>query len=349
MDKRKLLILAGSVCIIIMLAAVPFMAACAQPATTPTPTPAPATTPAPSPIVLKAVCFAPLTSLDTSYFLKVFAERVNEQSKGALTINLLGGPEVIPGAEQAEAAKKGVVDIVVSFPELYKGAMPEGESISIMGLTFAEERSGGYSDFLDKVHREKMNLHYLGRGNWHSGYYIWTKKSVAKLADLAGMKVRCNVAQDPLAKAVGGVPTTVATAEAYGALERGVVDAIAANISMINTNKIYEVIKYRVGKPVMATSLIFIINLDSWNKLPKNLQDLITAMMLKFDTEIPDYWGKEEQVQMQKMADTGMKVIELSSEETKQIATATYNGAWEVLKPKISAESYTKLKSLAKY
>lgn len=347
MNKRKLLILASTVCMVLMLA-VPFMAACAQPATTPTPTATPTPTPA-EPIVLKAVCFAPLTSLDTSYFLKVFAERVNEQSKGQLTINVLGGPEVIPGAEQAEAAKKGVVDIVVSFPELYKGAMPEAESISIMGLTFAEERSGGYSDFLDKVHREKMNLHYLGRGNWHSGYYIWTKKSVAKLADLAGMKVRCNVAQDPLAKAVGGIPTTVATAEAYGALERGVVDAIAANISMISTNKIYEVVKYRAGSPVMATSLIFIINQDSWNKLPKNMQDLITGIMLKFDTEIPDYWGKEEQVQMQKMADAGMKIIELPSEEVQKITAATYNGAWEVLKPKISAENYTKLRSLAKY
>lgn len=49
MRKRRLPALLGSICLILVLAALPFMAACAQPAPAPTPTPAPAPAPAPAP------------------------------------------------------------------------------------------------------------------------------------------------------------------------------------------------------------------------------------------------------------------------------------------------------------
>ena len=51
---------------------------------------------------LKAVSFLP-TNHPFVTTVKVWADRVNDACKGELKVNLVGGPEVIPGLEQIEA------------------------------------------------------------------------------------------------------------------------------------------------------------------------------------------------------------------------------------------------------
>ena len=50
---------------------------------------------------------------------KMFVERVNETGKGVIQINLTG-PEGIPGGEQANALRSGLLDIATLTPGLYK-------------------------------------------------------------------------------------------------------------------------------------------------------------------------------------------------------------------------------------
>ncbi|MDH5696212.1 MAG: hypothetical protein OEZ00_06390 [Dehalococcoidia bacterium] len=90
--KTPLLALVGSVCLILVLAALPFMAACAAPP--------------PEKIVLKAVTAWPSTTVEAKDFLK-FVDKVNtgaeEKYPGELEIQYLGGPETIPTKDQTEA------------------------------------------------------------------------------------------------------------------------------------------------------------------------------------------------------------------------------------------------------
>ena len=96
---------------IIMVSSLVF-AGCAQPAPAPAPVPAPKPAPAPkpTPIVLKAVTFLAVAAVACRP-LKMFIDKVNEKSKGELVIQLVGGPEVVPGSEQPMAVKRGVVDM----------------------------------------------------------------------------------------------------------------------------------------------------------------------------------------------------------------------------------------------
>ena len=77
MEKKKSLVLLGSICLVLVLAALPFMAACAKPAPAPAPAPAPT-----EPIVLKAVAFH--TPGVTTWGFDQYLERVNEAAKGEL-------------------------------------------------------------------------------------------------------------------------------------------------------------------------------------------------------------------------------------------------------------------------
>lgn len=342
MEKRKLLILMGILCLLLILVVPPFMVACAEEAPAPAPTPTPS--PKPEPIVLKAVAFLPIKT-DTAYFLQVLTDRVNERAKGELVIDYLGGPEVIPMMDQGEAVSKGVVDINLTSLALHTSIVPEGSALYVSQITMAEERERGFNDFIDKLCREKMNLHYLVRGNY-LGFYICTNKKVDKPEDLAGLKVRSLRQADRFIEALGGVPVTVATAEAYSALERGVTDAFAGDLMLLDTMKLHEVLKYVIDHPWQTPSVGIVMNLDSWNRLPTHLQDLITDITVEFDSEVPAYNVEREEQARQMLLDGGMEFIKFSPEDAERYVDLAYNAQWGEIEKAVTPENYAKLKEL---
>ena len=83
---------------------------CAKPASAPTPAPTPTPTPEPAePIKLKAVSFVPVMSVTAQKF-KEFLDGVSDKSNGELEIELIGGPETIPGLELPEALEEALCD-----------------------------------------------------------------------------------------------------------------------------------------------------------------------------------------------------------------------------------------------
>jgi len=277
-----------------------------------------------------------------------FIDRVNERAKGELVIDYLGGPEVIPTFEQPEAIKSGVVDMIYTSPSFYSAAMPEGRAWMLSEIMPVEERARGFVDYVEKLHNDAMNLHYVGRAFWLSGRYIFTKERVEKPEDLAGLKARAMPTDQNFLKALGMVPVTVPTAEAYTSLERGVVNSYAGTFNDVESFKLYEVLKYGIDEPWCASSLIIIMNLDKWNTIPKHLQNLITDVSVEFDTYIPEAVGAREQKAKQNDIAGGMEMIKFSPEDAERYVKLFYDTEWEVIKGKVSPESYAKLRELLK-
>ena len=169
--------------------------------------------------VLKAITYAPLSKVEDSMVIfKKWVDRVNAEGKGEIRIELLGGPEVFPVSDQINALSKGLVDAVMTF-SVHTPLVPEIDTSGLSDITPMEERKNGYLDVLDKAH-EKINVKVLGRTATHSGFYIFSKRPVGKLADFKNIKIRSHSGYDPLFKKVGAVPIGMAISEIYGALER---------------------------------------------------------------------------------------------------------------------------------
>ena len=79
-------------------------------------------------ITLKGVHFLP-GFMDICKEFKVLTNKISEQSNGELQIKILGGPDVIPPPEQAEALRKGIIDCLMCPTEYYKGLLPEAVCI----------------------------------------------------------------------------------------------------------------------------------------------------------------------------------------------------------------------------
>ena len=76
-------------------------------------------------VSLKAVAFIPKNHPLMSQTF-VWVEMINKELAGKLKINYIGGPEVMPGLQQVEAVRKGVLDIAFNPTAYYQNILPEG-------------------------------------------------------------------------------------------------------------------------------------------------------------------------------------------------------------------------------
>jgi TRAP-type C4-dicarboxylate transport system substrate-binding protein len=363
--KWRLFILVSITCLVLISALLPMAACSNQPAPTATTPPlttasktttapplttasktttAPTGTPASKTIALNAVSYLPKNNAVT-HFLQVLIDRVNQRSNGELVIRWVGGPEVIAAADQGVALRKGVIDIsLLALGQISE--VPEGECLFVQEVTLREARERGLNDFLDKVYRERVNIRYLGRGSVSIGFMLWTKKVVENPKGLAGLKVRSQPHSDTFLRALGAIPVNVAAPDVYSALERGICDALAGDVATAVSAKAYEVTKYVIDHPYYDSIACFLMNVDSWNRLPSNLQGLITGIITDFELEVGPWCLDNEQKEYQLALNGGVKKIKFSDGDAKQFIDLADNTEWGELQKRVSPENYAKLRQL---
>ncbi len=111
-------------------------------------------------------------------------------------------------------------------PGYMESSFKEGSLLLLSRVSYEEEIASGVYDKLQPFFNEKGNVQLLGR-LCGSGDPIWTihlNKKVSKPEDLAGLTVGSTGTQVlPLVEALGMDLKAVPLAEAYTALERGLV------------------------------------------------------------------------------------------------------------------------------
>jgi TRAP-type C4-dicarboxylate transport system substrate-binding protein len=269
---------------------------------------APKPTPTAEQVTLKLVTFLPVKDPSMDILYK-WQERVNQQSNGSINIKLVGGPEAIPTFEQMEAARKGVVDLLATASAYHSAEMPEAMSFSHSEITPAEERKVGYSDFMDKLYREKLNVTYLGRFWWPGGFTIWSNVPLKKIDDFKRVRMRVSPVYEPHAKALGMVLMSTTFAEIHTAMETGVVDCFGWPNIGPRFYGWHEVTKYIIDPMFYNQNTVFLMNLDSWNRLSKSQQKLIKDNILWMEEEMVPYYTEYGKKERQFFVDYGLKVI----------------------------------------
>src|SRR5687767_5997132 len=90
-----------------------------------------------------------------------FIEKVNEEGKGKLRINYIGGPRAVPPFEVGNAVKTGVVDMANVTGAFYTNLMPEADALKLSTKSMAEQRRNGAWEYINKLHNEKLNAYFL--------------------------------------------------------------------------------------------------------------------------------------------------------------------------------------------
>ena len=339
MKKKRLVMLLGTICLSLMLM-LSLVGACAKPA------PAP---PKPEPIQWGLITAQPANHDHVIFLKKFFIPEVNKRAGGELIINYLGGPEVIPVKQQAEAVGMGVVDISLIPAAYYRGAMTETLAYTLSRAPSpAVERERGFYDFMDQLHQDKLNIKYLSRAIWGSiNFFTFLNIPVETLDDFKGVGIRATPSTAPFAEKLGMSPVALPHAEAFPAIERGVVQGIMTTWSSFYGHGYAEVASYMVDHSYYRGNSIVQVNLDSWNQLPAHLQDLLMEVVLELEAKASDYFDGLVEPQVQEMTEKwGLTKIKLPPAEAEQYLDMAYDAQWEAME--IDSATKAKLREFLK-
>jgi TRAP-type C4-dicarboxylate transport system substrate-binding protein len=281
--------------------------------------------------VLKMATFLPKDDVNLTAWW-AFVEEVNKKSKGELAIKFMGGPEAIPAFKQFEALRTGVVDIIFGCEAYYGGAVTGAAYTHLSRLTPPEERKSGYYDLRQEL-LKKHNVLYLGRPEHGVWFHLFTNKSVKRPQEMTGQKIRTSATYEPFVKTLGAVPITLPGSEVYTALERGVVDGYAWSVLGNVSMGWPEVCKFIIEPKIYSMNLEVLINLDTWNKLSKPLQTLMSDLMIENEAKFTKVFEELGEKELKAMQAKGMKFVKFTPEDNRWYVDLAYKAGWdEVIK-----------------
>jgi TRAP-type C4-dicarboxylate transport system substrate-binding protein len=147
--------------------------------------------------------------------------------------------------------------------------------------------------------------------------------------------------------ALGGATLRTGPGEVYSALEKGVADGAIYPVVPTLDFKLHEVTKFQVRPQVGELIEFLLVNLDSWNKLPKDLQNLITQTVQEMEEEGYKDLTVKGKASEDKLVASGLKVNPLPPAEAEKYEKAFYNPIMEEMIVKRSPDFGPRMKKAA--
>lgn len=207
------------------------------------------------------------TKVDSIYFKDLIPKRSNGrvEVKGSTWTEMN-----ITGYEIVRMARQGQIDIGNSPLTYIAQDVPVLDAADLAGLNPTVEQARQVFDALVPVANkelERFNTKIIG-SNPYPAQILFCRQPLTGLADLKGRKVRTfGPALNDLMTALGATPVSLAYAETYVALERGVVDCGITGSGSGNAAKWYEVTTHQYTLPLGWAVSGYFTNLTWWNKL----------------------------------------------------------------------------------
>jgi TRAP-type C4-dicarboxylate transport system substrate-binding protein len=273
----------GFLCLLLLaLVALPILAACSSPSPATTSAKPAATAPATTAAVINLKYSSGYVAVDTTNIIcNYFMDYVEKQSNGRVKFerfySSLGTP-----AEQFGLINSNSVDVVqvgqlvmgntlpLYFYGLTKDTTPEIIAAQKKLWFEIPESSAILTGALAKNNAKLLNFFPTGTNG------IIAKQAFSSFADLKGKKVGTGLMGLDALKQLGMNPVSLQPADMYESLSRGVIDAISYPAMVMIALKFYEVSKCFMSQTGIGASQLLLVNTNSWNKLPADIQKIFT-------------------------------------------------------------------------
>ena len=294
-------------------------------------------------VTLKAVTsFAEKTQFSKNF--ERFIDKVNDDGKGKVQINYIGGPRAMPPFEVGNAVRTRVVDIANVTGAFYTNLMPEADAFKLIGKPMTEQRKNGTWELLNQIHNQKLNSYYLARQFHNVPFHIYLNKKPEKF-DFTGLKIRVTPVYKDMVEAFGGTTITTAPGEVYTALERGVADGYGWPVTGIFDLGWEKVTKFRLEPGFYAVEVNVLVNLDTW----KSLNDAQKKVLADAAAWLEGLDSENEaliKAERDKQGAAGIQPITFSEADSKAFLAKSNDVAWQSV-IKRAPETGAKLRALA--
>ena len=262
---------------------------------------------------------------------EAFIKKVNDEGKGLIHINYIGGPKAMPPFEVGNAVKNGVVDIANVTGAFYTNLMPAADALKLAERTIQEQRKNGAWEYINKLHNEKVNAYYLARTGDGVPFHLYINKPIDK-PDLHGMTIRVTPVYRAFFTALGANLVQTAPGEVYTALERGVIDGYGWPIQGIFDLGWQEKTKYRVDPGFYVVDVNFLVNLDTWKtKLNDKQRALLQRIAIEIEATNADN-AAINAAEVKRQAAAGIKTITFEGRNRETWLNTARESGWAYVK-----------------
>ena len=278
------------------------------------------------------------------HVIKPAIDSFNKIAGDQMQIELFTSDQIVPTGELFQAMQRGTIDAVQSDDD----SMASPTEVTVFGgyFPFASRYSLDvpvlFSQWgLNEIWSEeyaKVGVKHISAGAWDPCHFA-TKDPINSLADLKGKRVFTFPTAGRFLSQFGVVPVTLPWEDIEVAVQTGELDGVAwSGITEDYTVGWADVTNYFLTNNISGAWIgHFFANMDRWNEVPANLQEL---MRVCFDASHYYrqywYWGGEAKLRVD---GTKMKLTSIPDSEWAQVESSARK-FWD----EIAAESETKAK-----
>jgi TRAP-type transport system periplasmic protein len=209
-----------------------------------------------------------------------WAQRINEQGKGVIKIDVRDGPTWANHVNYYDRVRDDVVQIAWGIQSFLGGKFPRSLVVHLPFVADrAEDASVAYwrtfkSGVLDAEYGEIVPLFLaaLPQAGVH------TAKPLKSLDNLRGLKLTAgSKVQSEVITRLGGTPISLVVTELYEALQRGTVDGSIVQWTAFQPFRLAEVTTYHVEASLGGSGGIVFMSKKRWESLPAAARKILEA------------------------------------------------------------------------
>jgi TRAP-type C4-dicarboxylate transport system substrate-binding protein len=269
---------------------------------------------------------------DQEVVLKAAAARINERIGDKCTVEYHSSGELVQMMEMFDAVRENALEMACYPMAPFAGVEP---TFNMMNAPFMINSIEAHVDTFDKmvpkyseIMEAKYNQKLLG-AYCAAPLEVAATRPVETMEDWKGLLCQTlDPGTTAIIESLGGSPVPIPFIEAYPSLQKGVVEATIQATNFTLGMKLYEVVTNLTICTLSGPSMVMIpINLDTWNSLPKDVQDVLIEEMQRVTEEEKAVAIAMVQDAPKALADLGVDVYYLPKAERDrwQEALRPYN------------------------
>ena len=269
-----------------------------------------------------ALVFGQPGTLDWEIAQKFTAD-LNANSNGRLDVTLHALGAIVPATKEYNGVDEGVIDMALVPCAWAKEKVPTASLFSgaVGGLSdaaMAAWLSDGGLDMMRDAYRTGYPSVYVVDSSGILGE-VWgySKKKIESVDDIRGLRMRAMGDAGAIFNEMGASVVFMPGGEIYEALQRGVLDwAEWATINAGYEFGFQEIAPYMYFSTIRAPANFqaFIINQNTWNDLPADLQQFLQTSIRALEVERYDATIEAEMERLNELIDYGVEIYQVPPE-----------------------------------
>jgi TRAP-type C4-dicarboxylate transport system substrate-binding protein len=277
-------------------------------------------------IKLKMSSPMPPGEISTKNVIIPLAKQIEEATKGRVKVDVYTGGALGRGADQYDMVREGTVDLAYSLQYYTAGVFPLTTVMELPDLGFAHSRPASLTFWelyktLPAFQKEYSKVKVLGLWTTDACELFKKGKPVRSVNDFKGLKLRAMGPPDAQKiNLLGATPVSMPAPEIYTSLDKGVVEGMFFSPGAAVSFKFQDVTNSITIVNSNATTFFLFMNLDSWNSLPKDIQQIMAEITgEKVAAMGSTAYDKLRKVALKTCKEAGLEIYTLPDEELAKI------------------------------